>query len=254
MTIGNIPKVLRRKPSRHAQILIAYLPTTKLKHITNQAARQRAAANLFHSCLRQILSAIETAGVEGVPMSSGDGVTRRTHPIFACFSGDYPKQVLVAGVKNGDCPKCEILRNELGAPEADYPLRNLEVILDALALADRNPNEFVRACTEAGIKPIYHPFWQGLPYANVYLSITPDILHQGHQGGFRHLVNWLKKIFSKEEIDSGCQCLPPNHNVRLFLNGITSLSKVTGKEHDEMSCSLLGLLINLCLPNNLDPA
>ncbi|KAH7904360.1 hypothetical protein BJ138DRAFT_1238613 [Hygrophoropsis aurantiaca] len=38
MTIGNIPKDIRRKPSRHAQILLAYLPTTRLDHITNQAA------------------------------------------------------------------------------------------------------------------------------------------------------------------------------------------------------------------------
>ena len=38
MTIGNIPKSLQRKPKKHAQILVAYLPTTKLNHITNEAS------------------------------------------------------------------------------------------------------------------------------------------------------------------------------------------------------------------------
>lgn len=39
MTIGNIPKDIRRKPSRHAHVLLAYLPTTRLDHVTNKAAR-----------------------------------------------------------------------------------------------------------------------------------------------------------------------------------------------------------------------
>lgn len=39
MTIGNIPKEIRRKPSKHAHILLAYLPTTCLTHVSNQAQR-----------------------------------------------------------------------------------------------------------------------------------------------------------------------------------------------------------------------
>lgn len=39
ITIGNLPKEIRWKPSHQAQILLAYLPTTKLEHIKNKAAR-----------------------------------------------------------------------------------------------------------------------------------------------------------------------------------------------------------------------
>jgi hypothetical protein len=38
LTIGNLPKEIWRKPSRRGQILLAYLPTMKLKHVTNAAA------------------------------------------------------------------------------------------------------------------------------------------------------------------------------------------------------------------------
>ncbi|KAH9012888.1 hypothetical protein EDB84DRAFT_1641674 [Lactarius hengduanensis] len=55
MTIGNIPKEIRRRPSSRAYVLVAYLPTSRLPHIAN-------------------------------------GISRRCHPIYACFIGDYPEQ------------------------------------------------------------------------------------------------------------------------------------------------------------------
>ena len=45
--------------------------------------------------------------------------------------------------------------------------------------------------------------------------------------------------------------MPLNHNVRLFLKGITCLSHVTGQEHDQMCRILLGLIIDIPLEGNL---
>ena len=47
LTIGNIPKEIRRKPTRQAQILIAYIPTTKLDGIPNKTGRRRALATFI---------------------------------------------------------------------------------------------------------------------------------------------------------------------------------------------------------------
>lgn len=99
MTIGNIPKEIRRKPSCHAHVLLAYLPTTRLEHITNKASRHHMLTNLYHACVGCVLAPLATAGIDGVNMRSGDGAVRRCHPLFACFAGDYPEQVLVTGVK-----------------------------------------------------------------------------------------------------------------------------------------------------------
>ncbi|KAF8703639.1 hypothetical protein AX14_014179 [Amanita brunnescens Koide BX004] len=49
LTIGNLPKSIRCKPSRQGQILLAYLPTSKLKFITNKAARRRMLINIYHA-------------------------------------------------------------------------------------------------------------------------------------------------------------------------------------------------------------
>ncbi|KAJ7451993.1 hypothetical protein FB451DRAFT_1524612 [Mycena latifolia] len=255
MTLGNIPKEIRRKPSRRGYVLLGYLPTSKMKNIKNKAARRRVLANVFHACMSFILAPLQEPGVTGLPLTSGDGVTRRGHPIYATFVGDYPEQCLVAAIKTGECPTCEVPRDELGEDpeETAFPLRDLERILAALDTLDEGPAIYAKACAEAGIKPIFRPFWEGLPYTNIFRSISPDILHQLYQGIIKHLISWLKAACGEEEIDARCRRLPPNHNIRLFMNGISDLNRVTGKEHDQISRFLLGIIVDIQLPNNLSP-
>ncbi|KAI0038969.1 hypothetical protein FA95DRAFT_1504825 [Auriscalpium vulgare] len=249
LTIGNISKENRRKPSKQAQILIGYLPTARLTSIKNADTRRRAIANLFHACVRKIVSPTISPGLHGVEMASGDGVVRRCHPIFAVFIGDYPEQVLVACVKSGECPKCVVYPDALGDHTPSLPSpRSIAAAREALSVIDRGPEAYIAACQEAGIKPVYHPFWADLPYSNVFVAITPDVLHQLYQGMVKHLLGWLTDAFGAAEIDARCARLPPNHNVRLFKNGISILSRVSGQEHKDICRILLGLIIDLDLP------
>jgi len=253
MTIGNIPKELRRKPSQRTHILIGYLPTTPLHHVQNKASRRRMVANLFHHCVSHILQPLKSAGETGILMSSGDGVTRRTFPVFACFVGDYPEQVLVSGCKTGDCPKCPATREELGQLEDNYQYRDLTEILKALSTFDEDPGGYASVCADAGIKPIVHPFWQSLPFSDIFLAITPDVLHQLYQGMMKHLISWVTDAFGQKEIDARSKCLPPNHNIRSFSKGISSFSRLTGKEHADICSILLGLVVDLKLPDGRSP-
>ncbi|KAF8872990.1 hypothetical protein BD779DRAFT_1613730 [Infundibulicybe gibba] len=242
LTIGNIPKNIRRKPSCRAHILLAYLPTTNLKQIPSEAARRRAVANLFHACMKRILAPLTKAGIDGVPMASGDGVVHRNHPILAVYAADYPEQLLVTGIKSTSCPKCKTTKKDLGNPDAPIQYRNLKKILDALALVDNNPREFNRECKKNNIKPIVHPFWENLPFVNIYRSITSDVLHQLYQGMIKHIISWIEQLYSQDAIDARCKRLPPNHHIRLFMDGISSLTRVTGREHSQISSFLLGLI------------
>jgi Plavaka transposase len=248
LTIGNIPKEIRRKPSHRAQVLLAYLPCTRLEHVTNKAARRRMVANLYHSCLGRILEPLRKAGMDGIQMFRGDGVCHRCHPILSCLPMDYPEQTLTTCVKTGLCPCCPIPRDEIGEGGNQYRVRDLNEVLEALSKADEDPSNFKKACEEAGIRPVLHPFWERLPYTHIFRSITPDVLHQLYQGVIRHLVFWLKGCCGNTEIDARCRRLPPNHNTRLFIKGISSLSRVTGKEHAQIASILLGLVIGIRLP------
>ncbi|KAI0069476.1 hypothetical protein K474DRAFT_1687719 [Panus rudis PR-1116 ss-1] len=187
-------------------------------------------------------------------MVRGDGVCFRCHPIFAAYVGDYLEQLLVAGVKYGECPICEVPRDKLGDSTTQYPFRDLEAVLEILAIADDRPADYLQACKHAGIRPIYRPFWDDLPYSDIFLSITPDILHQLYQGVIKHLVSWIKSAYSHAEIDARCRRLPRNHNIRAFMKGITGLEKLTGQEHGDIARILLGLIADLSLPNGQSPA
>ena len=201
LMIGNIPKAICCKPSCHAQMLIGYIPVTKLMGIDNQAAHCRALNNLFHICMHCVLGPINYHGKTGVPMMSGNGVWRQCHPVFANFIGDYPEQVLVTCTYSGQCPKCQVPTDWLGEHET-FPSCEQATVIDVYHLADGNICTFHHVCCKAGLKPIFHPFWERLPLADIFLSITPDILHQLLQGMVKHVVQWLIRVFGPGKIDA----------------------------------------------------
>ncbi|EJF60366.1 hypothetical protein DICSQDRAFT_147841 [Dichomitus squalens LYAD-421 SS1] len=246
MTIGNLPKSIRQKPGRQGQILLAYLPTSRLEHIANKAARRRVLANLFHACMSKLLEPLKAAGAHGTLMTSGDGVARRCHPILAAYVGDYPEQCLVTCAYNGDCPICTCPHDELGDFPLSHPYRDIKASLAAMRSLD-TPT-FVQACEDANIKPVQHPFWEDLPFTDIFRSVTADVLHQVYQGVFKHLLSWLKDACGATEIDARVRCLPYNHSIRKFHKGITGLSRVTGAEHRQISRFLLSIVVDMDLP------
>jgi hypothetical protein len=185
-------------------------------------------------------------------MASGDGALRHCHPLFASFVGDYPEQLLVTGIKFRECPKCDMDMDNTGSNMAPFHLWNLTKVLDALAALNEGNLSFVCACMAAGIKPIVHPFWKDLPFTYIFRAITPDVLHQLYQGLIKHLLGWLSVACGGAKIDAWCCRLPPNHHIHLFSKGITCLSCISGTEHAQICHFLLGIVIGICLPNNLN--
>ncbi|KAF8815656.1 hypothetical protein BYT27DRAFT_7224873 [Phlegmacium glaucopus] len=236
LTIGNIPKNICRKPSQQSQVLLAYLPTSKLDHIKNKASRRRCMSNLFHHCMQVVVKPLESAGRNGIILISGDGAVRRCFPILTTYVGDYPEQVLVSLVKTGNCPICPAPRDNID----DW---------ETLNAIDKGAAEFTKACANAGIKPVQCVFWKNLPFVDIYRSITPNILHQLYQGLLKHLIAWIRATCGDAEIDARCRRFPPNHHIRLFMKGISHLSRVTGTEHDQISRFLLALVANIRLPD-----
>ena len=212
-----------------------YLPPSKLQHVTNKAQHGRLLGNLYHACMGKILKPLEAAGRDGIFMTSGDGKKRRNHLIFTSFIGDYPEQILTTEV-------CSSLMAFISwSPQPWKSLSRLSIPLTRIL------PPFFRHAPRLESSPLLIPFGRT---CHIYRSITPDILHQLYQAVLKHLIRWLIEACGAEEIGTRCRRMAPNHNIRLFLKGITSLSRVTGQEHDQMCQILLGLVIDVPVGSN----
>ena len=112
-----------------------------------------------------------------------------------------------------------------------------------------NSRVFHAACKGIGLKLIYHPFWELLPLSDIYVSITPDILHQMHQEVLKHLISWLThpNAFGAAEVDARCHSLPPNHHITQFPRGITTLQYLGFQAKSIKICAKFSLvLLSIC--------
>lgn len=196
--------------------------------------------------MRLILKPLIEAGKQGVEVTGGDGSIRRVFPILAAYVADYPEQCLVTCSKYGTCPKCQCPNDRLEdqkLSDARTPQLTQSIIQEAWS-SNRSASSAEAYCMAQNVNgAAKNPFWADLPFADIHLSITPDVLHQLYQGVFKHLVSWCQDLLSPEELDNRLCCLPPGSGLRHFKNGISSLSQISGKERKDMAKVLLACLI-----------
>lgn len=242
ITIGNINKSTRRKPSENAVILLGYLPVTKLDGVP-PSERSNRQHELFHTCMNALLEPLIKAGSEGVEMLCPDGEVRLIFPILAAYLADHPEQCLIAPCKENRCPKCLVSRLDLGKPDLSQlrdPKETIEILqLTTLKLDDK------KQFTTHGLRPI-DPFWKRLPHCNIFSSFTPDLLHQLHKGVFGdHVSEWSQKLMStpKDEADLRFKAMTTHPSLRYFKKGISLVSQWTGREYKELEKVFLGVLV-----------
>ncbi|KAG1771393.1 hypothetical protein EV702DRAFT_1181468 [Suillus placidus] len=205
LTLGNLPRAIRWKPSQHACILVGYLSVSKMVG-TELSKKQKSTCiqQLFHDSMRIVLEPLIEAGKRGVEVTGGDGKVCLVHPILACYVADYPEQYLVTCAKYGTCPKCKVDDSQMGDGDQG-PWRTqhkTSKIIEAARANSTSISNFQKRCKQDNVSGgVRHPFWEGFPHCDIHMSITPDILHQLYQGvnGWSHLV----QISGKERKDMG---------------------------------------------------
>lgn len=137
ITIGNVPKAIRRKISSDAHRLFAYLPTVSFNTADlTEKDKKLAKSRLYHHAMRLIFESLKQPGRDGTEMISGDGSVRHGHPILASSALDYPEQCLVSGVRYGECPICTCPADHL-EDYGDCPLRTQAQTLSVLKTAEK---------------------------------------------------------------------------------------------------------------------
>jgi hypothetical protein len=252
LTIGNIPKKTRRRPSTHACILLAYLSADSISDPRlSKAAQSALVQRLFHTALRLILAPLRDVNhQQGLRMVSGDGAIRCVVPIVACYAADYPEQRLVTTARSMTCPICDISSDQLGEPGVGETRTQMQTLADINHLFNLRCTQvtFTRECRRLKLNgAVEAPFWEDFESFNIFGAITADVLHQLLSGTFgAHLVEWCsspKIVKEKNGLDRFLRLFPPACNVRIFKDGFGPLSQITGPEYKDMAQLLLGALV-----------
>lgn len=240
LSIGNIDKATRRKPSSHAFILIGYIPVSKLECFSKNR-RQIEGYRLFHQCMQSILAPLIEAGKTGVEMVCADGFIRRVYPVLAAYIADHPEQCLVTCCQENFCPKCPVQPDERGEP-VNSVLKSQPAVANILREASKGNK--LPQFDQWGLRRII-PFWLDLPHCDIFSCITPDILHQLHKGVFKdHLVSWSTACAQggAPEIDRRFRAMSTHPQLRHFKKGISLVTQWTGTEYKNMEKVFLGVL------------
>ncbi|KAG1842554.1 hypothetical protein F4604DRAFT_1884726 [Suillus subluteus] len=252
LTIGNIKKDIRHQPSKHATVLIGYLPISKMLHFKDDEGRQIGRYRLFHNCMRLVMEPLIDAGRCGVEMICADRNIRHIFPILAAYIADHPKQCLIACCKENHCPHCVVGTKQRG-DHVNSPLRN--VTETRATLKQHQNGEDPHLFDDHSLRAIHYPFWAYLPHTNIFTCITPDILHQLHKGVSKdHIISWCATIMSDTEFDARFQAMSKFHGLRHFKRGISNVSQWTCTEHKEMQRIVLGVIAGAVEPRVLQAA
>jgi hypothetical protein len=200
--------------------------------------------------MKELVRPLEEAGRVGVEMACGDGFVRNCFPILAAYIADNPEQTMVACCQRNLCYRCTVKRDERGeykqSPDRDHKAT-------AQALDAETRGRTTALFVNQGLRPLGSPFWANLPHCNIYMALTPDILHQLHKGVFKdHLMEWCLELIDATAVDDRFKSMPTHSALRHFLNGVTNLSQMTGKEHREMEKVFIGIMAGL-VPEDVMP-
>ena len=113
--------------------------------------------------------------------------------------------------------------SDQGHPQKTPPalgmLRTQVQTLASIDTALESKRKFHLVCRdkEHGLRGyVPDPFWADLPYTDIHMSITPDVLHQLYSGVFAHLLSWCRDSISEKELDERVKRLPPSYGIRHF--------------------------------------
>ncbi|KAF8600368.1 hypothetical protein BDV93DRAFT_418149, partial [Ceratobasidium sp. AG-I] len=246
LTLGNISKHWRRKPSKRTMVLLGYLPVEAFEDVEDDEERRRMKADLIHRSMEKMVEPLKEASEEGVEMSCPDGRLRCVYPRIAAYLADWPEQNLMACTSIGSCPVCSTKRAGRGDIDKQAPLRDREETLGVIRSYFKTRD--ARELQGLGLKPVW-PWWGDLPHVNLATCITPDLLHQLYQGIFKsHLVHWLKHLVGADELDERFAAMPQTEGLQHFPKGISVVKQWTGRESKEMVVQVLPVFLGDVTP------
>ncbi|KAG9089920.1 hypothetical protein FRC06_001305, partial [Ceratobasidium sp. 370] len=165
------------------------------------------------------------------------------YPVIRGVMLDFEEQLQMSGVMKNRCPKCLQEVDGRGSGQLGPPRTNTQTLCALHAWIE---GEGRGRADRLGLRdrPVW-PWWANIPHLDFAASLMPDLLHQLHQGMFRHLLNWSIAAAGEEMVDLYFILMPVAEGMRHFGQGVSKLQQWTGHESKEAAKQLLPIVASL---------
>jgi len=234
LTIGNIPRATRRKPSKHSMCPQAYLQSTKLivpawmirnivlEYNVYSTSRWECPGASYHSWYQWC----------GNDQFRWELFIVGSNPILTCLLLTITEQwPLVACTKYGTMCKCQALCQWTFKTQTSPPIDpswTQEYYCAEYGGVRCNAKKFSPYCMSKMLLAVFKAFLVGFPSA-IFHRLLHDVLHQLYQE-FKHVVSWCKKILTPQALNRHFVHFHPHMTVDNSTNGISALSQYPAQE------------------------
>jgi len=115
LTLGNLPTTRPNRPGSFTVLILVLLPVPpKLTKSAADHLQRGINADTLRGVFELLFEPLQNAVLEGVNIDFADGKVRRCFPKLSTWMADHMENVVLHGIKSNVCPKCKVLRGELG--------------------------------------------------------------------------------------------------------------------------------------------
>ena len=245
ISLANIDASIRSKNLLHGYLLLALLPIAKFVH-KDSRVRGLLQDRLTHDVLTKLLSPLRTAATVGVMMSDPVGNLRYCYTPIAAWIADTPEESLIAATSPKASPITVAFSKQFG-DSFHHPARTAAITLAAIqtACAEQTPCDykaFLKVCRRLGLNGVTEPFWKHHPLSDPSQFINPEVLHHFHRLFWDHDAQWCIYCVGAAEIDFRFSVLQTAVGYRAFMEGISKLKQVTGRDHRSIQRYIIGVI------------
>ncbi|KAG8711167.1 hypothetical protein FRC08_016232 [Ceratobasidium sp. 394] len=253
MSLANILKDTRANNSRQAWMLVAYLPTSKWpktlreNEALSDSARQDLAGVLSRRLFHLGMSIVIRPLRRKIPrfLVDADGIIRQILYILLAYIADLEEQLWIAALGSLCCPHCLAQSVNLGEAECRHVRTSLSIIQDIQTVLTKlntlngqadleTPLEFLRESRKHGLCGVKWPFWIDIPRLDICKVLSMDLLHGFYKLFFDHFFNWNRMGIGAAELDARIASQVHLAGDRVFAQGVSRISQMTGKEHRDL--------------------
>ena len=247
--LANIRMSTRLKLSSDAFLLSALLPIPKFIH-KNKRTCGLLSDRLLHECLDIVLEPLKQAARIGIMMNDPLGNLRLCYTPLVSYIVDTPEACMLAAVAGKMSPITTAMYKQFG-DSFRHPPRTKGLTLQQLQDIDVNPNDFeeyFKAAQKYRLNGVAKPFFRDWPLSDPSRFFPPEPLHDWHKMFWDHDVKWAINIVSAKELDFRFSVLPPSNGYRHFGEGISHLTKVTGRTQRDVQRYLIAVIAGAVPP------